>query len=100
LIYTWYIRSALLIHRFNSELRSREKVVTYTAVGAVCTTSLLGCLVDLDVLDDQVSGIEALCVGVGFGVLEEREEEFGGFNGPAGFGNTKCFPYRHPIVSN
>jgi len=54
----------------------------------------------LDVLDDQVSGIEALCVGVGFGVLEEREEEFGGFNGPAGFGNTKCFPYRHPIVSN
>jgi hypothetical protein len=41
------------------------------AVGTVCAAALLGCLVDLDVLDDQVVGVEALGVGVGFGILEQ-----------------------------
>ena len=37
---------------------------TYTTMSTVGTTALLGCLVDLDVLDDQVAGIEAFGVGV------------------------------------
>lgn len=56
-----------------------------TTVSAVCAAALLGCLVDLDVLDDQVGGIETLDVGIGFGVLEETEQEFGGFDGVASF---------------
>lgn len=45
-------------------------MVTYTTVGSVRSSSLLGCLVDLDVLDDQVAGIETLGISVGLGVLE------------------------------
>lgn len=33
-------------------------------MSTIGTTTLLGCLVDLDVLDDQVAGIEAFGVGV------------------------------------
>lgn len=38
--------------------------VTYTTMSTVCTTALLGCLIDLDMLDDQVAGIEAFGVCV------------------------------------
>lgn len=62
-----------------------------TTVGSVCSSALLGGLVDLDVLDDEFFGVEALGVGVGFGVLEETEEEFGGFDGVTGFGDAECF---------
>ena len=50
---------------------------TYTTMSTVCTTALLRSLVDLDVLDDQVAGVETFGVGVGFCVFEEAEEEFG-----------------------
>lgn len=33
-------------------------------MSTVGATALLGCLVDLDVLDDQVAGVEAFGVGV------------------------------------
>ena len=41
------------------------------AVGAVRASPLLGRLVDLNVFDDQVARVQALGVGVGFGVFEE-----------------------------
>jgi len=43
----------------------------------------------LDVLDEESGGVEALCVGVGFGVLEEVEDVFGGLLGPAGTVSTE-----------
>lgn len=58
-----------------------------STVGASPT---LGGLVDLDVLDDEVAGVETLGVGVGLSVLEETEEELGGLDGPAGLGDTEC----------
>jgi hypothetical protein len=61
---------------------------TYTTVGTVCAPALLGSLVDLDVLDDQVAGVESLGVGVGLGVLEETEKDLGGLDGPASTGDT------------
>lgn len=57
---------------------------TYAAVGAVGAAALLGRLVHLYVLHDHVARVEAFGVGVGFGVLEQAEEELGGFDGPAG----------------
>lgn len=60
-------------------------------MGTVGTTALLGCLIDLDVLDDQVAGVEAFGVRVRFGVLEEAEEELGGLFRPAGFGDAELF---------
>jgi len=62
---------------------------TYTTVGTVSTPALLGGLVDLDMLDDQVAGVEALGVGVGLGVLEEAEQDLSGLLGPAGAGDAE-----------
>lgn len=62
---------------------------TYATVGTVSAPALLGGLVDLDVLDDQVGGIETLGVGVGLSVLEETEKDLGGLDGPAGLGDTE-----------
>jgi hypothetical protein len=58
-------------------------------VGTVCPTTLLGSLVDLDVLDDQVTGVEALGISVGLGVLQQTEEELGRLDGPPGARDTE-----------
>lgn len=66
----------------------------YTTVGTVCSSTLLGGLVDLDVLDDQVSGIQSLGIGVGLGVLEQIEEELGRLDGPSCAGDTELLSCR------
>ena len=73
----------------------KEKESTYTTMRTVGTAALLGRLVDLDVLHDQVAGVEAFGVGVRFGVFEQAEEEFGGFLGPAGAGDAELFAWMH-----
>ena len=60
-------------------------------MSSVCSTSLLGSLVHLDMLDDEVSSIEAFDIGIGFGVLEKSEEEFSRFDWVAGPGDTELF---------
>ena len=60
-------------------------------MSTVRATTLLGRLVDLDVLDDQIRGVEAFGICVCLCVLEEAEEELGGLDGPAGTGYTKLF---------
>lgn len=67
-------------------------------MGTVSASSLLGGLVDLDVLDDQVRGVETLGVGVGLSVLEETEEELGGLDGPASLGNTELLAWENVSV--
>jgi len=57
-------------------------------VRTVGASPSLGGLVDLDVLDDEVAGVETLGVSVGLGVLQEADEELGGLDGPAGLGDT------------
>lgn len=61
---------------------------TYTTVGTVGASPSLGGLVDLDVLDNEVTGVETLGVGVGLSVLEEVGEESGGLDGPASLADT------------
>ena len=63
-------------------------------MSSVRSTSLLWCLVDLDVLDNQVSGVKTFNIGIGFGVLEEPKEEFSGFDWMAGARYAKLFAYR------
>jgi hypothetical protein len=41
------------------------------------------------VLDNEVSGVETLGVGVGLGVLQETEQELGRLDWPAGASDTK-----------
>lgn len=64
-----------------------------TTVSAVCASALLGGLVDLDVLDDEGGGVEALGIGVGLSVAEETEEVLGRLGGPAGAGDTELLAY-------
>lgn len=65
-----------------------------TTMSTVGTTALLGCLVNLDMLDNQVASVQAFGICVRFGVLEETEEELGGLFGPAGFGDAELFALR------
>ena len=60
-------------------------------MSTICPAALLGRLVDLDVLDDEVARIEALGVRVGFGVFQQREEVLGGLDGPAGARDAELF---------
>lgn len=63
--------------------------VPYTTVSTVCSSTLLWCLVDLDVLDDQVAGIETLGIGVCLCVLEKSEEELSRLYWPSCAGDTE-----------
>ncbi len=62
-----------------------------STVSPVRSPSLFRCLVDLNVLDNKVVGIQAFCVGIGFGVFEQVEEEGGRFDGVASSGDTEFF---------
>ena len=64
---------------------------TYTTVSTVRSAALFGCLVHLDVLDDEVIGVKTFGVRVGFGVFQERKKMFSRLDGPAGTGNTDLF---------
>ena len=57
-------------------------------VGTVRSPAHVGSAVDLDVVDDEVVGVEALVLGVGLRVLQEVEEELGGLLGPATLGGS------------
>lgn len=59
-------------------------------MSAVCASPLFRGLVDLDVLNDEIAGVEALGISIRFCVLEETEEEIGGFNGPSTFSGAEC----------
>ena len=85
------VRLLLLLFTFVGKPWIRK--VTYTTVGTVGSSALLGGLVDLDVLDDQVAGVKTLGVGVGLSVLEEREKELSALHGPAGLGDTESLAY-------
>jgi len=67
-----------------------------TTMGTVCTSSLLWCLIDLDVLNDEVAGIETFGVGVRLGVLEETEKELSGLDRPASLGDTESLSLSGP----
>lgn len=56
---------------------------------AVSSATLVGSLVDLDVLDDEVAGVKTLGIGIGFSVLKETENEFGGLDGPSTLGGAE-----------
>ena len=71
-----------------------------TTVSTVRPSPLLRCLVDLDVLNDQVAGVQTLGVGVGLGVLEQREQELGRLYGPAGAGDAELLACVHILVSH
>lgn len=61
---------------------------------AVCTVSpppLLWCLVHLDMLDDQIAGVETLGIGIRFSILEKAEQKFGRLDGPACLADTELF---------
>lgn len=64
-------------------------VYAYSTMGTVCSSTLLGSLVDLDVLNDQVTSIKTLRVGVCLGVLEETKEELCGLDWPSCAGDTE-----------
>ena len=68
-------------------------------MSTVCASPLFRGLVDLDVLDDEIAGVEALGISIRFCVLEETEEEISGFDGPATLCGAECLGCRKDKVS-
>lgn len=60
-----------------------------STVGSVCSSSLFWCLVDLNMLDHQIVGVEALSIRVRLSVLEQTKEKFGGLDWVSGFRDAK-----------
>lgn len=67
----------------------RALVSVDTTVGTVGSSSHLGSLVDLDVLDVEGRGIEALGLSVGKSVLDQVRNKLDRLNGPSSLGDTK-----------
>jgi hypothetical protein len=67
-------------------------------VSTVCSSALLGGLVDLDVLNNQVAGIETLGIRICLCVLEETEKEFGRLDWPSSSGDTKLLACDIPSI--
>ena len=65
-------------------------------MSTVCASPLLGRLVDLNVLDDQVLRVQALGIRVRLGVLEQAEQELGRLDGPASLADTELLAYSPP----
>jgi len=65
----------------------------YTTVSTVCSSTLLGCLVDLDVFDNEVSGIKTLGIRICLCILEKTEEEFGRLDWPSCARDTELLSY-------
>ncbi len=55
----------------------------YPAMSTVRPAALLGRLVDLDVLDNEIARVKALGVRVGFGVAQQRQQELRRLHRPA-----------------
>jgi len=72
----------ILLGENNFDVTGRGHVGVDSAVGAVRSAPHLRGAVDLDVVDDEMVHVEAFVLRVGFRVLQQREEEFGGLLGP------------------
>ena len=68
-------------------------------MSTMCAAALLRGLVDLDVIDDEVAGVETFCVCVGFRVLQETEQELGRLDGPSSFRDAELFSWWPVLVS-
>lgn len=60
-----------------------------SSVGSVGSSAAALGAVDLDVLDDQLIGLELLGVGVGFEVLDQTEQDLDRLFGPATLGDAE-----------
>jgi hypothetical protein len=79
--------------------KKNETQATYTTVRPVCPTSLFRCLVDLDVLDNQVACVQTLRVRIRLGVLQQGEEKIGRLDWPSCARDTKLLAYEGPCAS-
>lgn len=77
----------------------RVNRVSYTTMGTVSPSPLLWGLVDLNVGDQEIGGVETLSVGVGFSVPKEAKKELGRLLRPAGAGDTKLLAYEKISIS-
>jgi hypothetical protein len=93
------LQNCQLVGTKSEDLRTPCSRNTYTTVGSVSTSALLGGLVDLDVLDNQVAGVKTLGIGVGLCVLQKSKEKLGRLGGPSSTGYTKLLACKESLPS-
>lgn len=78
--------------------RSANLVRVNSAVSSVGSTMCLGSLLNVDVSDDEVFGIEFISRCVGFSVLDQVGQEFGRLDGPSTCTGALRFMPKKPSV--
>jgi len=85
-VITAFDDDVVLLRQDELDVARRRHVGVDAPVSAVRPAPHLRRPIHLDVGDDEVVDVETLVVGVRFGVLQEREQEFGGLLGPTTLG--------------
>jgi hypothetical protein len=62
-------------------------------MSTIRASPLLGRLVDLDVLDNEIIGVQALAISIGLSILQQALQELSGLDGPAGLAHTELLAY-------
>ena len=78
----------LLLNQRHLDVAGRRHVGVDPSVGPVGPPPHVRGTVDLDVLDDQVVGVQSLVLGVGLCVLQQVEKELAGLGRPAALGGA------------
>jgi hypothetical protein len=76
---------------FKSSVNSHVRIDT--TMSTIRASPLFRCLVDLNVLDDEVVGVETLGIGIGFRILEQRLQELCRLHRPASLRDTELLAY-------
>lgn len=87
-----YLRCQVLSYR-------TKYLRTYPSVGTIGASPLFRGLVDLNVPDNEVAGVEAFGVRVRFRVLEKTEKEFGGLDRPPRLRDTELLACKIIILA-
>jgi len=78
----------LLLDQADLDVAGGAHVGVDSTMGPVGPPPHLGSTVHLDVLDDQVVGVQALVLSVALRVLQELEQELCGLEGPPALGGS------------
>ena len=77
----------LLLDQAQLDVARRGHVGVNPTVSSVSPAPHLGCPVDLNVVHDQVVGVQTLVFGVGLGILQQMQQELGALLGPTTLGS-------------
>merc|ERR1719411_303049 len=84
-------KSLLFFNQTHFNVAWRRHVWIDTTMSPISSSAHFRCAVHLNMIDDQMIGIQTLVFGIGFGVFQQVQQEFGGFLRPSTLGSSMNF---------